>query len=82
MTAREDLVDVAARDMPVDHYKVNEAIDAFARELTGKVRALHRPVVHRGRTICVECSGWADGSTDNPPTTHPCATIQALDNQE
>ncbi|MEW1630853.1 hypothetical protein AB0387_26265 [Streptomyces sp. NPDC089173] len=48
----------------------------------GRVRALHRPVEHRGRTICVECSAWGNGSTDNPPTVHPCDTIQALDNQE
>ncbi|MFL3869266.1 hypothetical protein LT966_21945 [Streptomyces griseobrunneus] len=82
MTAREDLSDLAGRDMPVDHYEVDEAIDAFARELTGKVRALHRPVEHRGRTICVECSAWGNGSTDNPPTAHPCATIQALDDEE
>ncbi|KFK87864.1 hypothetical protein IX27_18420 [Streptomyces sp. JS01] len=82
MTAREDLFNIAAQDMPVAGSEVDEAIDAFARELTGKVRTLHRPVEHRGRTICVECSGWADGSTDNPPTEHPCATIQALGNQE
>ncbi|MBD3549897.1 hypothetical protein [Streptomyces sp. JV180] len=47
-----------------------------------RVRALHRPVEHCGRTICVECSGWADGSTDSSPAAHPCATIKALDNQE
>jgi hypothetical protein len=43
-----------------------------------QVRALHRPVEHRGRTICAECSAWANGSTDNPPTEHPCNTIKAL----
>ncbi|WP_405479816.1 hypothetical protein [Streptomyces anulatus] len=47
-----------------------------------RIRALHRPIEHRGRTICVECSAWTDGSTDNPPTVHPCATIKALGNQE
>jgi len=47
-----------------------------------RVRALHRPVEHRGRTICVECSAWGNGSTDNPPTAHPCATIKALGTQE
>lgn len=47
-----------------------------------RVRALHSPVEHRGRTICVECSGWADGSTDSSPAAHPCATIKALDGQE
>ncbi|MGC5534211.1 hypothetical protein [Streptomyces sp. SR-10] len=47
-----------------------------------RIRALHRPVEHRGRTICVECSGWAAGSADNPPAEHPCATIRALGNQE
>ncbi|WP_435285255.1 hypothetical protein [Streptomyces bacillaris] len=44
-----------------------------------RVRNLHRPVEHRGRTICVECSGWGNGSTDSPPTVHPCRTINALD---
>ncbi|MFJ3083024.1 hypothetical protein ACIPJG_25170 [Streptomyces halstedii] len=82
MTARENLFDLAAQDMPVAICEVDPAIDAFARELTGKVRALHRPVEPRGRTICAECSAWADGSTDNPPTEHPCATIKALDGQE
>ncbi|MYX67346.1 hypothetical protein K388_05597 [Streptomyces sp. KhCrAH-43] len=82
MTAREDLYSVAAQDMPVDHNEVDEAIDAFARELTGKVRALHRPVEHRGRTICAECSAWAGGSTDKPPADHPCNTIKALGGQE
>lgn len=53
-------------------------VDATVR----RVRDLHRPVEHRGRTICVECSAWADGSTDNPPTMHPCATIRVLDSQE
>ncbi|MEU0098276.1 hypothetical protein [Streptomyces sp. NPDC006267] len=55
---------------------------ASSAAAVGRVRALHRPVEHRGRTICVECSAWADGSTDKPPTVHPCATIKALDNQE
>ncbi|MER6601207.1 hypothetical protein [Streptomyces parvus] len=39
-------------------------VDAAVR----RVRDLHRPVEDGDRTICVECSGWADGSTDNPPT--------------
>ncbi|MER5815461.1 hypothetical protein [Streptomyces californicus] len=82
MTAREDLYNIAAQDMPVAGSEVDEAIDALALELTGKVRDLHRPVEHRGRTICVECSGWAAGSTDSSPAAHPCATIQALDSQE
>lgn len=59
---------------------VDMAVSAVAA--IQRIRALHRPVEHRGRTICVECSAWADGSTDNPPTVHPCATIQALGNQE
>ncbi|MEV8398798.1 hypothetical protein [Streptomyces niveus] len=55
------------------------AIDAFARELTAKVRALHRPVQHNGRTICAERSGW-DGSTDNSPVAYDqCRTLRALD---
>ncbi|WP_329217248.1 hypothetical protein [Streptomyces microflavus] len=53
-------------------------VDATVR----RVRDLHRPVEHRGRTICVECSAWGNGSTDNPPTLHPCDTINALDGQE
>ncbi|MET4670844.1 hypothetical protein [Streptomyces sp. PvR018] len=53
-------------------------VDATVR----RVRDLHRPVEHRGRTICVECSAWGNGSTDNPPTVHPCDTIKALDGQE
>lgn len=59
---------------------VDTAVSAVAA--IQRIRALHRPVEHRGRTICVECSAWADGSTDNPPTVHPCATIKALGNQE
>jgi hypothetical protein len=80
--AREDLFSLAAQDMPVASCEVDEAIDAFARALTDRVRDLHRPVEHRGRIICVECSAWADGSTDNPPVEHPCNTIKALDGQE
>lgn len=49
-----------------------------------RVRALHRPVEHRGRTICAECSAWdGQGTTDNPPVDHDqCGTLRALDNQE
>lgn len=57
---------------------------AAAREIVEegaitRVRDLHRPVWHRGMKICVECSGYAGGSTDNAPILHPCLTVQALD---
>ncbi|MEV4966675.1 hypothetical protein AB0886_05325 [Streptomyces sp. NPDC024062] len=44
-----------------------------------RVRALHAPTSHNGRTICIDCSGYADGSTDNGPAPYPCPTIAALD---
>lgn len=84
MTAREDLFNLAAQDMPVAGYEVDEAIDAFARELTGKVRDLHRPVAYRGLTICAECSAYdGDDSCDNTPTMYDqCGTLRALNREE
>ncbi|WP_406145072.1 hypothetical protein [Streptomyces anulatus] len=83
MTARDEL----RREMVHNHLymteeRADELIDALLAEAANRVRNLHRPVEHRGRTICVECSAWGNGSTDNPPTVHPCDTIQALGNQE
>ncbi|MGX1254133.1 hypothetical protein RKD48_006644 [Streptomyces ambofaciens] len=44
-----------------------------------RVRQLHRPVEHRGQTICAECSAWGGDSTDNPPVDHDqCGTLKAL----
>ncbi|MFJ3601933.1 hypothetical protein ACIPVA_03960 [Streptomyces anulatus] len=83
MTAQDEL----RREMVHNHLymteeRADELINALLAEAANRVRTLHRAVEHRGRTICVECSAWADGSTDNPPTVHPCATIKALGNQE
>ncbi|MEU0102209.1 hypothetical protein [Streptomyces sp. NPDC006267] len=50
-----------------------------AMAATSRVRELHSAVVHNGRTICTDCSGYADGSTDNGPAPFPCPTITALD---
>ncbi|MFD3523876.1 hypothetical protein [Streptomyces sp. NPDC058653] len=83
MKARETLFEVACDDMPVTSGEVNDAIDAFARELTAKVRALHRPVEHAGRTICAECSAWDGQSIDNSPVAYDqCPTLRALNNPE
>ncbi|MFF3730423.1 hypothetical protein ACFYXM_08920 [Streptomyces sp. NPDC002476] len=46
-----------------------------------RVRDLHAPVDHRGRTICADCSGYGLGSTDNVPVPYPCSTVRALDEQ-
>ncbi|WP_327335837.1 hypothetical protein OG384_04185 [Streptomyces sp. NBC_01324] len=49
-----------------------------------RVRDLHRPVEHRGQTICAECSAYdGDGSCDNSPVTHDqCSTLRALSSKE
>lgn len=79
MTARDEL----RREMVHNHlYMTEERADELINALLAEAANRVRPVEHRGRTICVECSAWADGSTDNPPTAHPCATIRALDTQE
>ncbi|MFG2532761.1 hypothetical protein [Streptomyces sp. NPDC048516] len=54
---------------------------AAAKAAIDRARALHRPVKHLGRTICVDCSAWdGKGSTDNSPVDYDqCATIRALD---
>ncbi|MFJ2568974.1 hypothetical protein ACIOYT_00940 [Streptomyces halstedii] len=78
--SRWDDLGPGAHQMLADFDELDLAdIAASSTAAVQRVRALHRPVEHRGRTICVECSQWADGSTDNPPTEHPCATIKALD---
>lgn len=48
---------------------------------TDAVRALHRPIEHRGTRICAECSAADEkySTTDNSPVLYPCATITALD---
>lgn len=46
-----------------------------------RVHNLHRPVEHRGQTICWECSSYdfAALSTDSTPVAHDqCGTLQAL----
>ncbi|TFI30174.1 hypothetical protein E4P36_05360 [Streptomyces sp. 4R-3d] len=54
-----------------------------AEAVVQRIRALHRPVEHNGRTICGECSGWDGGSTDNSPCGYgQCSTLRALDNPE
>ncbi|MER7697019.1 hypothetical protein [Streptomyces sp. NPDC096095] len=53
--------------------------EAHANAAVARVRALHSAVIHNGRTICTDCSGYADGSTDNGPAPFPCPTITALD---
>lgn len=50
-------------------------------EALGAVGWIHRPVEHRGKTICGHCSAWDDDirdSADNAPVTYPCDTIKAL----
>lgn len=48
-----------------------------------RVRDLHRPVEHGGRTICAECSAYDGTSTDNTPVDHAqCGTLRALDGKE
>lgn len=48
-------------------------------EAIERVRNLHRPVEHGGITICAECSGWDDSSTDNSPCSYEhCPTLKAL----
>ncbi|MER5843703.1 hypothetical protein ABT099_26110 [Streptomyces prasinus] len=47
-----------------------------------RVRNLHRPVEHRGQTICWECSAYdfPGLTTDNAPVTYDqCHTLKALD---
>ncbi|WP_032769880.1 hypothetical protein [Streptomyces sp. CNS654] len=60
------------------------AEEALRRALTAevtldRVRALHSAVAYNDRTICTDCSGYADGSPDNGPAPFPCSTIAALD---
>ncbi|MBT2426141.1 hypothetical protein J7F02_10740 [Streptomyces sp. ISL-112] len=76
--SRWDDLSPGAHKMLVDFDLDLADIAASATASIQRVRDLHRPVEHRGRTICVECSAWGNGSTDNPPTVHPCATIQSL----
>ncbi|WP_109030151.1 hypothetical protein [Streptomyces rubrogriseus] len=50
-------------------------------EAIERVRNLHRPVEHRGQTICWECSDYdfPGQTTDSPPVAHDqCATLRAL----
>ncbi|WP_089117128.1 hypothetical protein [Streptomyces sp. SS07] len=50
-------------------------------EAVENVRNLHRPVEHRGQTICWECSGYdfPGQTTDSTPVTHDqCSTLRAL----
>ncbi|MFD3740461.1 hypothetical protein [Streptomyces sp. NPDC058629] len=81
--SRWDDLSAGAHKMLADFDELDLAdIAASHSAAIQRVRDLHRPVEHRGRTICVECSAWGNGSTDNPPTVHPCATINALGSQE
>lgn len=53
-------------------------------EAIERVRNLHRPVEHRGRTICWECSAYdfPGQSTDNAPVAHDqCGTLRALNGE-
>ncbi|MFE3583714.1 hypothetical protein [Streptomyces vinaceus] len=79
-----DFLDQALVNAPLGrvlHDRINRhlADGEQAEKAVARVRALHRPVEHRGRIICAECSAY-DGhsSTDNPPADHPCPTINAL----
>ncbi|MFE5958886.1 hypothetical protein [Streptomyces rubiginosohelvolus] len=50
-------------------------------EALENVRSLHRPVEHRGQTICWECSGYdfPGQTTDSTPVAHDqCSTLRAL----
>ncbi|MFJ6487121.1 hypothetical protein [Streptomyces californicus] len=77
--SRWDDLSAGAHKMLADFDELDLAdIAASYSAAIQRVRDLHRPVEHRGRAICVECSGWADGSTDSSPAAHPCATIKAL----
>ncbi|WP_406014342.1 hypothetical protein OG520_22225 [Streptomyces sp. NBC_00984] len=58
-----------------------EARAEQAKAAIERVRALHAPVDHNGRSICVDCSGYGNGSTDNSPVPYPCPTIAALAEQ-
>ncbi|MFM9636001.1 hypothetical protein [Streptomyces turgidiscabies] len=50
-----------------------------ARLAIQNVRQLHRPVEHRGVTICAECSAWGGSSTDNSPINYQdCPTLKAI----
>ncbi|MFJ2267773.1 hypothetical protein ACIOHO_15630 [Streptomyces sp. NPDC087849] len=53
-----------------------------AEAAIARVRALHAPADFHGRTICVDCSSYGNGSTDNVPAPYPCPTIRALDEQQ
>lgn len=62
---------------------MNHKNDTSRRQAAGdaiaRVRARHRLVNHRGRSICAECSAYDGQTTDNPPLRWPCPTIAALD---
>lgn len=73
-TQRNRWVEIADEHTDKERDRANTAEAAI-----GRVRALHSPVDHNGRTICADCSGYADGSTDNGPAPHPCPTITVLD---
>ncbi|MFJ7998955.1 hypothetical protein ACIQ7D_17665 [Streptomyces sp. NPDC096310] len=50
-----------------------------------RVRDLHRPVEHRGQTICWECSGYdfPGQTTDRAPVAYDqCGTLQALNGDQ
>lgn len=47
--------------------------------LIAQIRALHRPVRYGDLIICGHCSGYGDGSCDNPPEIYPCPTIKILE---
>ncbi|MFC8986024.1 hypothetical protein [Streptomyces sp. NPDC057115] len=58
--------------------------DAQAAALD-RVRNLHRPVEHRGQTICWECSDYdfPGQTTDSPPVAHDqCGTLRALNGEQ
>ena len=70
-------------------YLATESLHVFTDDLNAakkRIRDLHAPVQHLGRTWCRECSVRR---RTGPKTEewvayipHPCATIQALENQE
>lgn len=46
-----------------------------------RVRALHQPFPYSGQQLCAECCASAGQHPDSTPTSWPCPTISALDEE-
>ncbi|MEU8555927.1 hypothetical protein AB0C80_18325 [Streptomyces anthocyanicus] len=78
LTARRNALCEELADQEVETVRQHERAQR-AEAAIARVRALHRPVDHRGVLICAECSGYDGLSTDNSPCGYEyCPTLLAI----